>query len=236
MLWLLPNLFSPEQEIDRWFVPQMVPIVQSLDGVIAESEKQARFFLKKFQATRPVHTIPVALWNEHTPRDHVDFTLEPLKDGKQIWALISDAGVPCVADPGFELVLRARQIGIPVKTVSGPSSILLALQLSGLSGQRFSFDGYLPREDATRVEVIKKLQRRSKEERSTQIVMDAPYRNMAAYQSLLGTLDDSTLLCIAREVGLPGEMVDTRRVSEWKKRAEPDLNKRPTLFLLSVIK
>ena len=172
-LLLLPNVLG-EQRHHQLFLPSSVDkAVASLDGLIAESDKAGRRYLSRFDTKKPVQETPIALFNEHTPDDHIGFLLEPIQKGER-WGIVSDAGLPCIADPGAKLVQRARQMGIQVHAFVGPSSILLALMLSGLSGQKFAFQGYLDKDPQKRNRQIANLEKRSKEEGSTQIFMEAP--------------------------------------------------------------
>ena len=153
-LLLLPNLLGelPHPEI---FLPQSVfKAVSTIDGLIAESETCGRRYLKRFETKKSYQDTPVALLNEHTPSEDLDFLLEPILKGER-WGLISDAGLPCIADPGFELVRRARLKGIPIQAFVGPSSILMGLMLSGLPAQKFTFQGYLDKTPVKREEQLK---------------------------------------------------------------------------------
>src|SRR5258708_21049619 len=143
-LLLLPNLLGEHRHHEMFLPSSVDKAVSSLDGLIAESDIEGRRFLKRFETKKPAMEIPIALFNEHTPDDHIDFLLEPIVKGGR-WGLVSDAGLPCIADPGAKLVQRARQLGILIQAFVGPSSILFALMLSGLPGQKFAFQGYLPK-------------------------------------------------------------------------------------------
>lgn len=230
-LLLLPNLLGDQRHHEPYLPNSVDKAVKSLDGLIAESEKGGRRFLSHFETERATHEIPIALLNEHTPDDHLDFLLDPMKKGER-WGLVSDAGLPCVADPGFKLVRRARELGIHVQAFIGPSSILLALMQSGLSGQKFTFHGYLDKEPKKRGEQIRRCEKMS-QEGYTQIFMETPYRNQHALQSCLEALSDSTLLCVAWDLTLPTQGIMTQTVDRWKKSTLPNLEKRNAIFLLS---
>src|SRR5262249_13098213 len=144
-LFLLPNLLDETLAWEPFLPASVAAAVQSLDGLIAESEKEGRRYLRRFVNHERMAATPIRLLNEHTQPKEIGELLEPLIRGER-WGLISDAGLPCIADPGAPLVLLAHEKKIRVETFSGPSSIVMALQLSGLSGQRFAFHGYLPRE------------------------------------------------------------------------------------------
>ncbi|MFQ5485574.1 MAG: SAM-dependent methyltransferase [Desulfobacterales bacterium] len=229
-LLLLPNLLGEHQHHEV-FLPQSVDkAVASLDGLIAESEKSGRRFLSRFETKKPVYAIPIALYNKNTPDTDIDFILEPIQKGER-WGLISDCGLPCIADPGARLVWRARKVGISVQAFVGPSSLFLALMLSGLSGQRFTFQGYLEKDLQQLKSSLIQLEEESKNKKITQIFMERPYRNQQVLESLLETLNDRTMLCIAWELTTPDQGVLTQTVKVWKKSPLPNLNKKNALFL-----
>lgn len=229
-LLLLPNLLGemPRHEL---FLPASVDrAVESLDGIISESEQGGRRYLKRFKTEKPAHEIPLALLNNNTPDSEIDFLLEPMQKGER-WGLVSDAGLPCVCDPGAKLVKRAKELGIQVQAFVGPSSLLMALMQSGLSGQAFAFLGYPPREQKDRQTWLKKLEKNSKQDNATQIFIEAPHRNKHTIEDLLSTLDDDTQLCVAWDLTLPGQGILTMPVSRWKKSPLPNIEKKPTIFL-----
>lgn len=226
-LLLLPNLLGdlPHHQL---FLPASVDkAVESLDGLIAESEKGGRRFLSRFKHEKKSHDIPLSLLNEHTKKDEIDFLLEPIRKGER-WGLISDAGLPCIADPGHELVMRARTSGIVVQAFSGPSSILLSLMLSGLPGQHFAFHGYIPKDAKL---LLNKLEKRSKEENATQIFIEAPYRSQRFLDTLLEELQEDTTLAVAWDLTMPTQGVLSQPVSLWKKSPLPNLEKKNAIFL-----
>ena len=231
-LLLLPNLLGDHRHHEMFLPASVDKAVATLDGLICESEKEGRRFLSRFQTKKPVQEIPIGVYNEHTPDEDIDFLLEPIRAGER-WGLISDGGVPCVADPGAKLVRRAKQSGIVVQAFVGPSSILLALMQSGLPGQRFSFQGYLKADEAGRNKDIKRLEALSKSEKSTQIFIEAPYRNIHMLNSLLSSLSDDTWLCVAWELTTPDQGIVSEPVSRWKKMPLPSIEKKPAVFLIS---
>ena len=145
--------------------------------------------------------------------------------------IISEAGVPAVADPGADIVRLAHKKSIQVVPIVGPSSILLALMASGMNGQNFSFVGYLPIKSNQRIKRIKYLENRSRNENQTQIFIEAPYRNQVLFKDILTTCDFSTKLCIACDITLKSEYIHTRTIREWTKN-KPEINKRPAIFLI----
>lgn len=233
MLLLLPNLLGDSRYYEPFLPASVAKAVQNLDGLIAESESEGRRFLKRFDTKVPAAEIPIALFNEHTPDDHLDFLLEPLMKGER-WGLVSDAGLPCIADPGSKLVWRAREKGVPVQAFIGPSSILLSLMLSGLPGQKFNFQGYLDKDPKKRQQQIQQLSLESKQQQATQILIEAPYRNKHTLEALLQTLPEEALLCAAWDLTLPTQGVVSQTILSWRKTTPPNLEKKPAIFLFHV--
>lgn len=232
-LLLLPNLLGESRHPEVFLPSSVSKAVASIDGLIAESEKEGRRYLSRFETKRPAIEIPIALFNEHTSLDDLDFLLEPIAAQNQRWGLVSDAGLPCIADPGSQLVMRANQRGIAVQAFVGPCSMTLALMLSGLPGQKFCFQGYADKEPLKRKEQIKKSALQSQREQVTQIFMEAPYRNQHMLQTLVDTLPEEMWLSVAWDLTLPTQGVMTQRVAQWKKSSMPNLEKKPALFLFA---
>jgi 16S rRNA (cytidine1402-2'-O)-methyltransferase len=228
MLLLLPNLLGEFPHHEPFLPASVDKAVGTLDGLIAESESAGRRFLSRFKLEKPVHLIPIAIYKD----EDLDFLLEPMMKGER-WGLISDAGLPCIADPGSKLVLHARRKGIPVQAFVGPSSILLALMLSGLPGQKFTFLGYLDRDNDAKKKQIQDYEKMSKNHKMTMICMETPYRNKAMLEILLDTLNPDTLLSVAWELTLPDQGVLTQTVTQWKKSPLPNIDKKNCLFLFA---
>lgn len=232
MLYLLPNLLA-ETEDHSFYLPAAVDAyVATLTDLIAESEKGARHFLRRFAFAPPktFRDIKLHVLNEHTTlHERRELAAQVGREG--VWGLISDAGMPCLADPGADIVQILQRKGVPVKAVAGPSSLILALVLSGLGGQNFSFHGYLPREEAPLTAEIKRLEKISQKEGSTHLFIETPYRNERLFAALIASLSDETLVSIALSLTEPEERVETRKVGEWKKRELPALAKKPCVFL-----
>lgn len=233
-LLLLPNLLGEQKHHEPFFPNSVDKAVQGLDGLIAESEQGGRRFLSHFFPTKEAHAIPIALFNEHTPDEDLNFLLEPIVKGER-WGLVSDAGLPCVADPGAKLVQRARKIGIVVQAFVGPSAILLSLMQSGFSGQKFTFLGYLDKVPEKRQEQIKKLEKTAKVEQCTQIFIETPYRNQHTLEALIEALNDATWLCVAWDLTLPTQGILSQPVATWKKSPLPNLAKKNAIFLIGTI-
>lgn len=232
MLYLLPNLLD-ESQSTTLLLPKMVDeIVATLDGLIGESERASRRYLKRFVTKKPLQQMRVNILNEHTEERELKTLLEPLQQG-EIWGLISDAGLPCIADPGSKLVALARQMNIPIQAIMGPSSIFLALMLSGMSGQHFSFHGYLPKEEKERKQQIHRLEEDAKKYQRTHIFIETPYRTQALLQEFIAVLGEKTRLCLAVDLTMQSQIVVTQPVAAWRKKELPDVNKRPALFLIA---
>jgi 16S rRNA (cytidine1402-2'-O)-methyltransferase len=225
-LLLLPNVLDEALAHELFFPRQIDSLVQDLSGLIAESERGGRRFLRRFKKR-----LPIALLNEHTKEQEIVDLLNPIFKGER-WGLISDAGLPCLADPGSQLVQKARCRGICIEVCVGPSSLYLSLMLSGLPAQAFAFHGYLPQDKNQLVKKLRLLEERSIKEHATQLFIEAPYRNQQLLNVLVDTLSDATFLCIAVDLTLPTESVATRTIAEWKKQLLPNLNDRPAVFLL----
>lgn len=226
-LFVLPNLLGEGSSMDE--LPQSaLRAAAQIGALIAENEKEGRRFLKRI-FPQTFRTIPIHLLNEHTKDVHT--LIEQIVQGG-IWGLISDCGMPCLADPGASLVFQARRRGVQVKAFGGPSSILLALILSGLGGQHFTFHGYLPKEKDALVRMLKEMQR----DGSVHLFIEAPYRNDKLLALLLEHLEGKTLVGAASDLTLPTESVQVYTVIEWKKGGLTPLDGRPTVFLLRGLK
>ncbi len=198
---------------------------------VVENAKTARASLKWMEHPVPLRELAIEQLPEPlTPAD-LDRLLAPLAEGHDV-GLMSEAGCPGVADPGALLVRRAHELGIPVKPLVGPSSLLLALMASGLDGQRFAFHGYLPQREPERSRCIVELEKESRRMRQTQLFIETPYRNAALFAALLAACRPETLLCVATDLTLPGEAIATRSVAAWRRLAGAEFAKRPTVFLL----
>ncbi len=241
-LFLLPNTLgnhSYTSDILQHIIPEQVQQrTTGLRYLIAENAKTARAHLKLVANHHPLQTtlqeIRISELNINTPANALDALLEPLLNGEDA-GLISEAGVPAIADPGAALVRLAHQRGITVRPLVGPSSLLLAVMGSGLNGQSFAFHGYLPTDTAQRAKRIKELEERSRKEKQTQLFIETPYRNAAFLEALLQHCNPSTSVCIATDLTLDTESLQTRTAAEWKKHiasaGQPDFHKKPTVFL-----
>lgn len=227
-LYLLPNVLGPVKDTSPFFPPAIADAVRHIDGLIAESEGEGRRFLKRFSTKKKPHEMPIALINKQMRPDEIDFLLEPLLSGEN-WGMVSDAGLPCLADPGANLVWHARKLNIPIEAFVGPSSITLALMLSGLSGQQFFFHGYVPKQPKERAKALKNWE---KLKEVTHIFIETPYRNQHTFQACLSVFHPQTLLCVASNLTLPDQYVYTAPVSKW---SHIELGKKPSIFLFRAV-
>jgi len=227
-LYLLPNTLgetAPEAIISAAALNR----ARSLDYLIAEDPKTARAFLKRIGSTRALQSIRVERLDHNTPAADIASLLEPVLAGRDA-GLLSEAGLPAVADPGAGLVRLAHERNVRVVPLSGPSSIVLALAASGLDGQRFVFHGYLPIAETELVSTLKECERQSRKLKQTQIFIETPYRNDRTLATMLRALAPATLVCVAADLTLESETVKTRSIAAWRKET-PQLRGRPTVFL-----
>ncbi|HVW63580.1 MAG TPA: SAM-dependent methyltransferase [Nitrosospira sp.] len=214
-----------------WIIPDAVrQRAAELEHYIVEHPKTARRFLKQIGCIQPLQKIHMSILDEHTPASQLPGLLNPLLEGADV-GLLSEAGCPAVADPGAALVRLAHQGNFRVVPLVGPSSILLALMASGLNGQCFAFQGYLPIEAGRRAKKIAELEKESIIRNQTQIFIETPYRNQKLAELLVSICRADTSLCIACNLTLPDEHVATRTIEQWKGYSL-DLDKKPSIFLL----
>ncbi len=248
-LYLVPNTLGDHARAEQlpWVLPsETIAISAQLKHWIVEDAKTARALLKAIETITPlactIQEMQMSEWrgaarnakygDSVKPAD----LLKPLLAGNDM-GLMSEAGVPGVADPGAELVLAAHKLGARVKPLVGPSSILLGLMASGLNGQRFAFLGYLPHDTNERSAKLKQLETESRKLGQTQIWIETPYRNTAMFMACLNALAPNTLLCLGVDLSLASEMITTLTIAEWRKRfpneaACASFQNRPTVFLL----
>ena len=232
-LYLVPTLIGPAP-VEGSLPAAVMGTVRELEGFVAENAKSARQFLKAVGYPVPLAQVAITELSEHTPAAALPQLLAPLLAGKRL-GLLSEAGCPGIADPGAQLVALAHQHGVRVVPLVGPSSLLLALMASGLNGQRFCFHGYLPVERSDCKQTVQALEAASAATETTQLFIEAPYRNSRLLDILLTHCRDDTRLCIASELTTEKELVCTRTVAQWRV-STPDLQRRPTVFLLLAAK
>ena len=231
---MIPCPISDERAV--WDVlPQAnLDVMNSLDYFIVENVRSARRFLSKAGVERKIEELEFEELNEHTrSAQDVERMLKPVLDGRSA-GVISEAGVPGVADPGADVVALAHRKGVRVVPLVGPSSILMAIMASGLNGQSFAFVGYLPVKGPERIKRLKELERRAMGENQAQLFIEAPYRNIKLFETMLKTLSPKLKLTVAVDITSPNEFIKTRTIEEWRRGGVPDMAKRPTIFLLGI--
>tara|TARA_R110002072_G_scaffold20671_1_gene74607 strand:+ start:5550 stop:6254 length:705 start_codon:yes stop_codon:yes gene_type:complete len=228
-LYLIPTTLGENEplEVMPYSVKKMVELI---DHYIVENEKSARRFIKKITPKKSQPSLTIMKLDKYAEELETRTFLDACDRGISV-GLLSEAGVPAVADPGATIVKLAHEKGIKVVPLVGPSSILMALMASGMNGQNFAFNGYLPIDNSERKKAIKDLEKLSKEKNQSQIFIETPYRNEKMFTDLKSTLTPGTLLCIAVDITLPDEYIKTYSIAEWKSQS-PDLHKRPAIFII----
>lgn len=231
-LYLIPCPIAEEGDVWDVLPAANRAVMASLDYFIVENTRSARRFLSKAKLGRPIEELEFRELNEHTVAGReVEELVAPIAAGRSA-GVISEAGVPGVADPGALVVALCHRRGIRVVPLVGPSSILLAMMASGLNGQSFAFNGYLPVKPPERSRAIRFFERRAQAEGQSQLFIEAPYRNVKLFEELLRTLAPTTRLTLAVDVTAPGERIITRTVAEWQRLPLPEMNKRPAIFII----
>jgi 16S rRNA (cytidine1402-2'-O)-methyltransferase len=228
-LFLVPNVLS-DANWQSVLPARIFPVLTNTRYFVVENIRTARRFMKQVNKEIDIDALTFYELNKHTSPNEIPSFLKPLKNGEDV-AVISEAGCPGVADPGADIVKLAHKNGFSVVPLVGPSSILMALMASGLNGQNFAFNGYLPVHKGERAKAIIQLEKKAKNEQQTQIFIEAPYRNNQLIEDLLKNCSSSTLLCIAANITANNEFIRTKNIQEWKKNV-PDLHKQPAIFLI----
>jgi 16S rRNA (cytidine1402-2'-O)-methyltransferase len=228
-LYLIPTTMGDCDPMD--VLPQTIKrSIDFIDHYIVENEKTARKSIKAVSPEKKQSELVLFALNKHTEaKEHLSF-IKPLLEGKNM-GLMSEAGCPGVADPGAVIVKLAHEKGIQVVPLVGPSSILLAMMASGMNGQSFTFNGYLPIEKGEKKTALKNLEKLSQDKNQSQIFIETPYRNNKMLEDILQALNPATYLCITTDITLPTEYIKTMRASDWKK-VKVDLHNRPTIFII----
>lgn len=228
-LYLIPNTLG-ESPIERNLPHDTIEIIRSIKYFVVENIRSARRFLKKVDKQIEIDDLVFFELDKHTNPNDIPGFLKPVYEGKHL-GLLSEAGCPGVADPGAEVVKLAHEKNLHVIPLVGPSSILLSLMASGLNGQSFAFNGYLPLKKGELGKYIKHLEERSIRGKQTQIFIETPYRNMKMLQELISACRPQTRLCIACDITLETEFIQTKTIAQWKGKI-PAINKRPAIFLI----
>ena len=233
-LYLIPITLSNPGEtsvVPEDVLPQTIKrTIDFVDYYIVENEKTARKFIKSIHPEKKQPDLKISVLNKHTDfAEHNEF-IQPLLRGENI-GLMSESGCPGVADPGAVIVKLAHEKGIQVVPLVGPSSILLALMASGMNGQSFAFNGYLPIDKNDKKQALKNFERLSQDKNQSQLFIETPYRNNKLMEDLLQILQPNTLLWVACDITLPTEFIKTKTVNQWKKE-KADLHNRPCIFII----
>ena len=228
-IFLIPTTLGENEPLE------VLPIsikraIEDIDYYIVENEKTARRFIKKISSKKSQPALHIEVLNKYTEPQSIPTFLQPCFEGHNV-GILSEAGCPGIADPGADVVKIAHEKNIQVVPLVGPSSIILALMASGMNGQSFTFNGYLPIDTSERKKAIKKMEKIAIDQQQSQICIETPYRNDKLFAEMLKTLSSKTLICVACDITLPTEYITTKTVETWKK-IPIDLHKRPSIFII----
>ena len=230
-LYLIPVTLGPT-EVNQVLPAYNHDVIMGIRHFIVENIRSARRFLRQVDREFPIDDSVFYEMGKHADERLFSQYLQPLRDGKPM-GVISEAGCPAVADPGADVVGIAQRQNLRVIPLVGPSSMIMAVMASGLNGQSFAFNGYLPVDPQDRAKKLKTLETRAWNEHQTQLFIETPYRNLKMFQALLQSLRPQTRMCIAAGITTPDEYIHTHTIAEWKKIQLPDLSKVPAIFLIN---
>ncbi len=230
-LYLIPVTLG-ETEYQKVLPEYNKKILRGIKNFIVENRRSAIRFLKLADSSIDIDSLEFFELNEHSDLARISNYLDPLLKKKLPMGIISEAGCPAVADPGAAVVEMAQKKNLKVVPLSGPSSMIMAVMASGLNGQSFAFNGYLPVKPNERAAKIRQLENRAWNEKQTQLFIEAPYRNLKMLESILNSCRNETLVCVAAGLTTEQEFIKTLSVAEWKKSNEPPINKVPAIFLI----
>jgi 16S rRNA (cytidine1402-2'-O)-methyltransferase len=228
-LFLIPCPIADDNA--SWVGEEIRKCLRGLSYYVVERAKTARRFIKMMHPEVNLPALVIEEFDKDDPSKNLVALLQPLLDGHDM-GLMSEAGNPCIADPGSLLVALAHKHGIEVKPLVGPSSILMALISSGLNGQNFAFNGYLPNKREMLLPRLKTMEAAMQKSGQTQIFMETPYRNEFIIDACRQNLNVHTLLCVACDIGAPSQSILTKTIGEWRKSDITIYHKRPTIFLI----
>ncbi len=229
-LYLIPTPLGSLETNNRVLPDYNTTILHKLDVFIVEQVRTARRFISSLKHPVPIDKMVFMELNKYTDESEVHSYLNGINSGASI-GLLSEAGTPCIADPGALVVKIAHENGIEVIPLVGPNSIILSLMASGFNGQNFTFHGYLPVDKQKLSRKIKELEQKSIRANQTQIFIETPYRNNQLISNIISNCSPQTQLCVAVDLTLPSESIQTYPISKWKK-TKFDFHKKPTVFLL----
>lgn len=228
-LYLIPTTMG-EMNPEEVLPISIKRTLEFIDYYIVENEKTARRFIKLITSEKSQPNLKISTLNKRTEVSEHNDMIAPCLKGINI-GLMSEAGCPGVADPGAVIVKLAHEKGIQVVPLVGPSSILLAMMASGMNGQSFAFNGYLPIDKGEKKSVLKNFEKLSFDKNQSQLFIETPYRNNKLLEDIINTLQPNTHLCIACDITLPTEFIKTFRIADWKK-IKVDLQNRPCIFII----
>ncbi|WP_271406110.1 SAM-dependent methyltransferase [Tenacibaculum soleae] len=228
-LYLIPTTLGDTEPLEVMPI-SVKKVIEHLDHFIVENEKSARRFIKRITPQKAQPSLELLLLDKYSNDIEIQNYLDICDSGASI-GLLSEAGVPAVADPGASIVKLAHERGVQVVPLVGPSSILMAMMGSGMNGQNFTFNGYLPIDKSDRKRAIKELEKISRDKNQSQIFIETPYRNEKMLDDLRAILSPDTRVCVACDITLPSEYIKTFTIKEWKN-IKTDLHKRPAIFIL----
>jgi len=230
-LYLIPVTLG-ETEYQKVLPEYNKKIIRGIKNFIVENRRSAIRFLKLADSSIDIDSLEFLELNEHSDLAKISNYLDPLLKKKFPMGIISEAGCPAVADPGAAVVEMAQKKKLKIVPLSGPSSMIMAVMASGLNGQSFAFNGYLPVKPNERATKIRQLENRAWNEKQTQLFIEAPYRNLKMLESILNSCRNETRVCVAAGLTTEQEFIRTLSVAEWKKSNEPPINKVPAIFLI----
>lgn len=230
-LFLIPSSLDQDSIYD-FMVEEQRSKIRNLKYFIVENEKSARRTIKKLKLSTPIQELIIIPHNKDTPIDKLTLYIKPLLEGDNI-GLLSDAGVPCVADPGSKIVTLAHQYNIKVVPLVGPSSIILSLMASGFNGQNFRFHGYLPIDINKKKKKLESMQNDILQNHETQLFIETPYRNNQLLNNLITIINEKINLCVAINLTTDEEIIVRKNIWDWKKSKLPDLSKKLCIYLLN---
>lgn len=229
-LYLIPTILGKETQ-EATLPSTILKSIKEIDIFIVENLRTARRHIKKIYREKDIDTTTFYSYGKHDTLSLEEDFLPHILSGQNV-GLLSEAGLPCIADPGSKIVEYAHNFQIDVVPFVGPSSIILALMASGMNGQNFAFTGYLPIDKSDRTRALRYLESLTKKTGQTQIFMETPYRNHQLFDTIIKVCSNNTKLCIASDITLSSENIKTKNISEWKQE-KININKKPAIFLIN---
>lgn len=229
-LYLIPTILGKGTQ-DATLPSTILKSIKEIDIFIVENLRTARRHIKKIYREKDIDATTFYSYGKHDTLSLEEDFLPHILSGQNV-GLLSEAGLPCIADPGSKIVEYAHNFQIDVVPFVGPSSILLALMASGMNGQNFAFTGYLPIDKSDRTRALRNLESLTKKTGQTQIFMETPYRNHQLFDTIIKVCSNNTKLCIASDITLPSENIKTKTIAEWKQE-KININKKPAIFLIN---